>query len=61
MDGQDGKGSVISGKVLDSISSTPIEYATVSLFVSGNKKPVNGATSNDQGAFTISGIKPGSY
>src|SRR5258706_5991918 len=55
------KNGKITGKVIDSTSKKPIEYATISLFLKGNKKPVNGATSNDAGQFTITGVKGGDY
>ena len=40
---------------------TPIEYATISLFVKGNKKPVNGATTDNTGQFTITDVQSGEY
>jgi hypothetical protein len=32
----------ISGRVIDSLTQKPVEYATVTVFLSGNEKPVNG-------------------
>jgi len=55
------KGGIISGKVIDSTSKSMIEYATISLFVEGNKKPINGATTNNKGEFSVTGVKPGTY
>jgi hypothetical protein len=35
-------GNTISGTVIDSASSLPLEYATVTLFIKDNKKPLTG-------------------
>jgi ferric enterobactin receptor len=51
----------ISGRVIDSLSSTPIEYATITLFLQGDKKALNGATSDNSGHFTITDVKEGNY
>jgi outer membrane receptor protein involved in Fe transport len=54
-------GGKITGKVFDSISKKPVEYATVTLFKQGKKETVNGAVTNKEGWFTITGINPGNY
>lgn len=59
--GQPGGNGKISGRIVDSASKAPIEYATISLFTKGNKKPINGATSNTSGQFTIIGVGIGDY
>ncbi len=51
----------ISGKIVDSASKNPVEYATITLFQQGSKKAVNGAITDQQGVFTISGLNPGTY
>ena len=51
----------IIGRVIDSLSSTPIEYATITLFVQGEKRAMNGATTDHSGRFTINDVKEGSY
>ena len=51
----------ITGRVLDEISQKGVEYATISVYQTGNTKPVNGATSSDKGAFTIAGLAEGRY
>src|SRR4051794_6277848 len=51
----------ITGRVLDEISKKGVEYATISVYQPGNTKPVNGATSNDKGVFTIAGLAAGRY
>jgi outer membrane receptor protein involved in Fe transport len=55
-----GNGKII-GKIIDSASKTPIEYATISLFSKDNKKPVNGATTDNTGQFIITGVNIGDY
>ncbi|HEY8733050.1 MAG TPA: carboxypeptidase regulatory-like domain-containing protein, partial [Puia sp.] len=51
----------VTGIVLDSVSRQPIEYATVSLFEEGQKKPVNGAVSDSQGKFIVELPKSGYF
>src|SRR6185503_1199437 len=56
-----GKGR-ITGRVLDSLSQNPVEYATITLYASNNnRKPINGTTTNNKGVFTLEGLAPGSY
>jgi len=42
----DGK---ISGRIIDAVSSQPIEYATIGLFLQGDNKVANGTTSDGKG------------
>ena len=51
----------ISGIIVDSASHQPIEYATITLYETGNKKAVNGTTSGSDGTFTITNVAPGIY
>jgi outer membrane receptor protein involved in Fe transport len=51
----------IIGKVIDSASGGPIDYATVSLFLHGSKKAVNGTTTDAAGAFELKDISAGDY
>ncbi len=51
----------ITGKVVDSLSSEPIEYATISLFLEGDKKPVNGTVTAIDGSYKIEGVEAGTY
>lgn len=51
----------ITGKISDSISSLPVEYATISLYLRGNKNPFTGTTSGVSGSFAITGLNQGSY
>jgi len=56
-----GKGR-ITGRILDSLSQSPVEYATITLYASNNNvKPLNGTTTNNKGIFTLEGLTPGSY
>ncbi len=51
----------ISGLLMDSTSSKPVEYATVALINQKTGKPIDGTTADDKGRFTISKIAPGDY
>jgi outer membrane receptor protein involved in Fe transport len=50
----------ISGTVIDSLSGKPLDYATVSIFRSGGKVPLNGVLTDSKGGFKLE-IKPGNY
>ncbi len=52
---------VIRGSVLDSATAQPLEYATVSLFRSDMRKPVNGAATLNSGKFLLEKVPVGSY
>jgi ferric enterobactin receptor len=51
----------IKGRLIDSASNHPLEYATVSLFLKGEKNPVNGAVTDNKGNFIIDNIATGTY
>ena len=51
----------ITGKVTDSTSGEPLNYATVTLFLDGSKKPVNGSTTDAKGLFTVNDVANGTY
>ncbi|MBD1393128.1 TonB-dependent receptor domain-containing protein [Mucilaginibacter glaciei] len=51
----------ISGTVIDSLSKKPVDYATISLFKSGAKTPINGVLTDDKGNFKLDNISAGSY
>jgi ferric enterobactin receptor len=55
------KQGIITGKVIDSSSLQPVDYATVSIYISGNNKPVNGVTTDVKGIFRLEGLAPGNY
>ncbi|MHB1921873.1 MAG: carboxypeptidase regulatory-like domain-containing protein [Chitinophagaceae bacterium] len=54
------KGKVI-GKILDSITRSPVSFASVSVTHIGNKVPINGALTNEKGMFRITGLAEGRY
>ncbi|TWR27438.1 TonB-dependent receptor [Mucilaginibacter pallidiroseus] len=51
----------ISGTVIDSLTKKPVDYATVSLFKSGGKTPINGVLTDEKGNFKFDNIRAGSY
>ncbi|MDF2431182.1 MAG: ferric enterobactin receptor [Mucilaginibacter sp.] len=51
----------ISGKVIDATSKIPVDYATISVFKPGSTSPVNGASTDPKGNFSIDNISPGTY
>ena len=53
--------NTLKGKITDSVSAAALEYATVSLFTKGNKKPINGTVTNKEGKYIISDIPNGIY
>lgn len=54
----DGK---ISGRLIDSISGKPVDYASISLSFQGNDKVVNGVTSDTKGNFALTNVADGTY
>lgn len=51
----------ISGTILDSLSSAPISYATISLFKANDSKLVNGIIADEKGFFKLQNVKNGTY
>jgi hypothetical protein len=51
----------ISGIILDSVTRTPIDYATVSLGRAGSTKTTNGALTDEKGSFKVENISAGIY
>ena len=56
----DGKAR-ITGTVVDSLTTLPIEYATITLLKQGENKASNGATSDNLGNFTVTNVSPGAF
>lgn len=54
-------GNSITGKVVDSSSRLPMEYATVTVFIKGNPKPLTGTVTDKTGNFSINKLKNGVY
>jgi len=51
----------ISGKVIDSVTSAPVSYATISIFKADSQAPFNGVVTDDQGGFALKNIGEGQY
>lgn len=51
----------ITGKVVDSASGNSLDYATITLYAAGVKRPVNGTTANQGGEFVVSGVAEGTF
>jgi outer membrane receptor protein involved in Fe transport len=51
----------ISGILIDSVSKKPLDYASVSLFRTNGKSPLNGVLTDEKGSFKFDGIHPGVY
>ena len=51
----------ITGRIVDSTTHQPIEYASISLVTQADDKVVNGATTDDKGKFALTAIADGTY
>lgn len=51
----------ITGKVTDSATGEPLNYATITIYLAGSKKPVNGSTTNTAGVFSVEDVNDGNY
>ncbi len=51
----------ISGTVIDSLTKKPVDYATISIFKSGAKTPINGVLTDAKGNFKLDNIRAGKY
>ena len=51
----------ITGKVIDSLTNLPLEYATITLFRQGEKKAVNGTITDQDGNFIVRGVSTGTF
>ncbi|MDB5008580.1 MAG: pfeA 1 [Mucilaginibacter sp.] len=51
----------ISGKVIDAATKIPVDYATISVYKPGSTSPINGASTDPKGNFSIDNISPGTY
>lgn len=56
--GENGK---ITGKVIDSLTKAPLEYATITVMDKSSGKILTGGASNEAGVFTITGVAAGEY
>lgn len=51
----------LSGTVVDSVTSLPVEFATVAVYKMKDTTLVNGAVTDEKGTFTIDQLMPGFY
>ena len=51
----------ISGKVIDSLTNKPLDYATVTLYRTGSKVPITGSLTDEKGGFKLNEVSTGSY
>ena len=51
----------ISGQVIDAITRKPVEFATVSLFISGNTIPLSGMSTDVSGKFAFKNLNAALY
>ena len=51
----------ISGTVIDSLTKKPVDYATISIYKSGAKTPINGVLTDEKGNFQINNLRAGAY
>ena len=52
---------VITGKIFDAVSQTPVEYANIILFKQNDSAMVTGTISGENGGFRLDKIPPGAY
>ena len=52
---------IINGKVIDSNSNEPVEFATVVLVDTKTKKEVDGTISDEKGDFKLTDVRMGKY
>ena len=51
----------IHGKILDSISHSPVPYAVISIYQNGDPKPIAGKLSDSSGTFSLTNLPPSTY
>ncbi|HWD87769.1 MAG TPA: outer membrane beta-barrel family protein [Mucilaginibacter sp.] len=59
--GDDAARGQLSGKVIDSVTKTPVSYATISIFKQGSTTPFNGVVTTDDGGFVLNNLAMGNY
>lgn len=52
---------LIRGTLIDSKSNEPLEFVTVALIPAGSTTPINGCNTDENGKFTLTRLKTGSY
>lgn len=51
----------ISGKILDSLTNTPIEFAMIELLSNDTGKQIDGTVTHENGSFKLTDVKTGKY
>jgi hypothetical protein len=51
----------ISGIVIDSITKKPMDYASVSIYRSNGRAPINGVLTDEKGSFKLNEVKSGKW
>lgn len=51
----------VKGRVIDSISKNPVEYAVISIYPTGDPKPLSGKLSDSTGTFLLNNLSSGTY
>jgi len=51
----------ISGKVTDTLTNSPVDFATITVYKAGASSPVNGASTDQKGNFTVDKLPAGEY
>lgn len=51
----------VTGKVIDSATKKPVDYATISIFRGSSASPFNGVVTNVKGEFEINNLSAGDY
>lgn len=51
----------ISGVVVDSVTKKPLDYATIAVYRSNGKVPLNGTMTDEKGVFKLNDMKIGKY
>lgn len=59
--GEKSNGFTTRGKVIDSLTRKPIEYATISIFSAGKTKPDDGTVTDREGVFSLQVRTEGTY
>ncbi len=57
----DGDDGIIKGKITDSKTKQPVEYATVAVYSKEDDSVVTGVITDENGEFKIKGLKPGAF
>ncbi|MGV3509266.1 MAG: carboxypeptidase regulatory-like domain-containing protein, partial [Sphingobacteriaceae bacterium] len=51
----------VKGRVIDSLTQSPIDYASVSIYTSSDSRLKDGKLSNEKGVFSFDGLTAGNY